>query len=301
MTPPAKKNAGSAKSRQRFKRVEAIVNPKSGGVAPNAPAELEADLKAHGLEPRIHVCGDRPLDAILDDVFGSNPDIVVVLAGDGTVRAVASRARPGGPAIAPLPGGTMNMLPKAVYGVTDWKVALELALTEGVVRPISGGRVNGEPFFCAAILGAPAMWAPAREAMREGKAKVAFQRARLALRRAFTGRIRFRLNRGKLGKAEALVLITPLISTALTKHDGLEAAVMTPHGASEAFRMAAHAVFSDWRNDPAVQTNVVTRADAWARSKIPAILDGETVHLGAHAEVRFDAVAFHVLAPADPA
>ena len=29
--------------------------------------------------------------------------------------------------IAPLPGGTMNMLPKALYGTADWKLALNPA------------------------------------------------------------------------------------------------------------------------------------------------------------------------------
>lgn len=297
MSSTPSKSAARGRAVDRFKRVEVIVNPKSGGVSPNAPAELEAALEAHGVDARMHICGETPLDAILDEVFDAKPDLVIVLAGDGTVRAVASRARPEGPVIAPLPGGTMNMLPKAVYGVVDWKVALDLAVTEGEVRPIAGGTVNGEAFYCAAILGAPAMWATAREAMREGKAGLAFKRARLALRRAFTGRIRFRLERGKLGKTEALVLITPLISTALTKNDGLEAAVMGVQGASEAFRLAAHAVFSDWRNDPAVETKVVKRAQAWARSRIPAILDGETVRLGDTAEVRFQSVAFQVLAP----
>ena len=93
------------------------------------------------------------------------------------------------------------------------------------------------------------------------------------------------------------MLISPLISSALDKPAGLEAAAMTLTDAREAFRLAARAVFSDWRADPAVETRVVRRVDVQARSRIPAILDGETVHLDDQAEVRFIPRAFRALSP----
>ena len=235
---------------------------------------------------------------MLDAAFAAKPDLLIVLAGDGTVRAVAARAGPDGPLVAPLPGGTMNMLPKAVYGVTDWHQALALALDGGEVREIAGGVVDGEPFYCAAIMGPAALWAPAREALRELKIVRSLAKARWALRKAFTGKIRYRLDRGGLKRAEALVLISPLISSAMEKSDGLEAAVMTTSDAREAFRLAATAVFSNWRNDPSVETQIVKRAHAWSRSRIPALLDGETVRLSTDAEIRFLPVAFRALAPA---
>lgn len=287
--------------RARLRTVEAIVNPRSGSVSATAVEEMAAELERHGLAGRIHLCGEQPFEAMLDAVFAAKPDLVIVLAGDGTVRSVAARAGPDGPLIAPLPGGTMNMLPRAVYGSTDWKEALAAALETGEATPIPGGEVDGEPFFCAAILGAPALWAPAREALREGRLRLGWRRARLALRRAFSGPIRFRLDRGRLRRGEALVLITPLISTALTRHDALEAAVMTTASAREAFRLAATAVFSDWRNDPSVETQVIRRVHAWASSRIPAILDGETVRLSTYATATFKPVAFRALAPALPA
>lgn len=284
----------------RLGRIEVIVNPRSGSVGATAPDELRRELETRGIDARMHICGEQDFDQMLDEVFGAQPDLVIVLAGDGTVRAVASRAGADGPLIAPLPGGTMNMLPKAVYGTADWKAALADALEGGQPVGIPGGKVGDEPFYCAAILGSPALWAPAREALREGKLGLGWARARRALRRAFSGRIRFRLDRGPLQRAQALVLITPLISTALTRQDGLEAAVMTTADAREAFRLAATAVFSDWRNDPSVETRVVKRANAWARSRIPAILDGETVRLSSDAQVTFQQVAFRALAPAAP-
>jgi len=281
----------------RLEKIEVVVNPRSGSVSEAAPDQLRADLEARGIRANLHIVGAQPFGAMLDAVFEARPDLIIVLAGDGTVRAVAARAGADGPLIAPLPGGTMNMLPKAVYGVTDWRQALKLALDDGVERRIAGGVVDGEPFFCAAILGAPALWAPAREALREKNFSLGLTRARRALRRTFAGRLRYRLDRSELRQAEALVVITPLISTAMKADEGLEAAIMTTADASEAFRLAATAVFSNWRNDDAVETQVVRRAHAWARSPIPAILDGETVHLSTYADIRFLPVGFRALAP----
>lgn len=280
-----------------LRRVEVIVNPRSGSVGPNALSEMEALLAAYPLQARVHAFESGPLEPVLDAALGADPDLVVVLAGDGTACAVASRAGPDGPLVAPLPGGTMNMLPKAVYGTTDWAEALRAALERGEPKMISGGRVDDHPFYCAAVLGAPALWAPAREALRERKARLTWLYGRRALRRAFSGRIRYRLDGGPVRRAEALVLISPLISAALDRPEGLEAAVMTPTDAAEAFRLAARAVFSDWRADPAVETRVVREVEVTARSRIPAILDGETVHLEDRARVRFTPRAFRALAP----
>ena len=196
----------------------------------------------------------------------------------------------------------MNMLPKALYGTADWKEALRKALEEGEPRFISGGRVNGEaPFFCAAIFGSPALWAPAREAMRTGKLKLAWTYARRALKRAFTGRIRYSLDGARRKRAEALALISPMISRAMEEPTGLEAAAMDPSDAAEAFRMAAHALFSDWRHDPSVSTRPAQRVAIGARSRIPAVIDGEPVLLDREAMVSFIPRAFRALTPRPPA
>jgi diacylglycerol kinase family enzyme len=81
------------------------------------------------------------------------------VAGDGTARAAAEMAGPDGPMIAPLPGGTMNMLPHALYGAIPWPEAMANCLKDGQERMISGGEINGRVFFVAAILGSPALWA----------------------------------------------------------------------------------------------------------------------------------------------
>jgi len=283
----------------RLERVEVVVNPKSGGTGARAAHECETLCREFaGVEWNLVEAEPAKLQAAVDNALAAKPDLLVVLAGDGTARTAASQAGSDGPLIAPLPGGTMNMLPKALYGTTDWKQALHIALTQGVSRPVAGGEIDGRAFYCAAVLGAPALWAPAREAVRSGAPKLAWLYARRAARRAFSGRIRFKLDGGEALKGEALALITPMISRAMHAPDGLEAAVMNLTTAREAFRLAANALFADWRNDPSVETVVVQQALAWARNPIPAILDGESVHLTKTASVTFLPCAFRALAPA---
>ena len=194
----------------------------------------------------------------------------------------------------------MNMLPKALYGTADWKLALKRALEEGAPQPVSGGEIQGEHFYCAAILGSPALWAPAREAVRTGKLKLAWQYGRRAFKRAFSGRLRFTLDGGEKRRTEALVLISPMISKAMEEPVGLEAAAMDPSDTTQAFRLAATALFSDWRQDPAVSTRPARLIEVRARSRIPAVIDGEPLLLKPEAVIRFVPKAFKALAPKPP-
>ena len=277
-----------------------LVNPLSGSVGPRAAGEAEALLGQYDLKAEVVSFEGGNFDQIIADAFAAKPDVIFVLAGDGTARSVASKAKPDGPMIAPLPGGTMNMLPKALYGTGDWKLALKRALEEGEPQAVSGGEVQGEYFYCAAILGSPALWAPAREAMRTGKIKLAWQYGRRALKRAFSGRLRFTLDGGEKRRTEALVLISPMISKAMEDPIGLEAAAMDPSDTTQAFRLAATALFSDWRQDPAVSTRPAKRIEVRARSKIPAVIDGEPLLLKPEAVIRFVPKAFKALAPKPP-
>lgn len=241
------------------------------------------------------------MDAQIDEALALKPDLLIVLAGDGTARSIASRAGSNGPLVAPLPGGTMNMLPKALYGTADWKLALETVLTEGEPQYVAGGLVDQHPFYCAAILGPPALWAPAREAMRGGRISKAWKYGLRAFRRAFSGRIRYSLDGARMRKTESLVLISPLISRALDEPVGLEAAAMDTANAGDAVRLAAHALFDDWRNDPAVRSQPAKAIAVHSRSHIPALIDGESVRLDHKSMIRFTPRAFRTLAPRPPA
>ena len=283
------------------KRVIMLLNPLAGGVGPGAAGEAGTILDDYACETSIVTLESGQFDAQIQAALDARPDVLFVLAGDGTAGSIASRAGPDGPLIAPLPGGTMNMLPKALYGTGDWKAALKVALEEGAPHDVAGGEVSDgqttQAFYCAAIFGSPALWAPAREALRLGKLGLAWAYARRALKRAFSGQLRFSLDGRPPRRAEALVLISPMISSAMDEDSGLEAAAMNPADAGQAFRLAAHAVLDDWRQDPAVVTRATQKVALGARSRIPAVIDGEPVLLRQEARVRFIRKAFRALAP----
>ena len=284
-----------------LKRAVMLVNPLSGGVGPRAAAEAEAILADYACETSVVTLEAGQFDAAIQAALEARPDVLFVLAGDGTAGTIASRVGPDGPLVAPLPGGTMNMLPRALYGASDWKTALKVALEEGAPQTVAGGEVSDgettQTFFCAAVFGSPALWAPAREAIRAGKLGLAWAYARRALKRAFSGQMRFCLDDQPPRRAEALALISPMISRAMDEDTGLEAAVMNPSDAAEVFRLAAHAVLDDWRQDPAVTTRTTRQVTMRARSRIPAVIDGEPVLLRHEARVRFVRKAFRALAP----
>ena len=279
------------------KTVEVVANIASGSVGKAAPAEIEQILAAHGLSPNVWSPEPKDLTRCLRAAVDKAPDLLIVLAGDGTARAAAELAGPDGPLIAPLPGGTMNMLPHAIYGQRSWQTALSIALEQGYEQPIGGGEVDGHRFLVAAILGSPALWATAREAARFGKPKLAWMRARRAMRRAFAGRLRYILDAGPREKAEALIFMSPLTSRVMNGEEpALEAAALDVKDAADAFRLGFHALIGDWRAAPGVEVNQFQVARIWAAHGIPARLDGEPVQLKTLAEVRYTPKVARILA-----
>ena len=180
------------------------------------------------------------------------------------------------------------MMPHAVYGVRPSQAAISIALEQGYEQPIGGGTVDGHSFLVAANFGAPALWAPAREAARFGKPKLAWLRARRAMRRAFQGRLRYILDGGQREKAEALIFMCPLTSKVLSEDDDtLEAAGVDVNNAAEAIRLGFHALTGDWRTAPNVDVERCRIARIWSANPIPALLDGESVRLKALTDVRY--------------
>jgi diacylglycerol kinase family enzyme len=138
--------------------------------------------------------------------------------------------------------------------------------------------------------------------------KQALLRGRRALLQSFTGRLKFQLGKDVARKAEALSLLSPLISRAQTEETALEAAVLDIHSTGEVMRLGFRALvgeigagvgaqFGGWRDDPAVSIELVTSGRAWARGRIPAILDGEPTRLPRTVSFEFRPAAFRALAP----
>jgi diacylglycerol kinase family enzyme len=283
-------------ARPRYDRIEAIVNAASGSVGPGAAEALAEVIAAHGCAYNLATPAPAELSAAISSAVEAGPDLLVVLGGDGTARLAAERCGPDGPLLAALPGGTLNMLPHILYGALPWREALEAALRDGVERPICGGRVEGRSFYVAAVLGGPALWSAAREAVRAGNIIRAWRRGVYALRRSFSGRVHYVLDGAPPREAEALVLISPTISRTMPVASSLEVVELDLRSALEVFRLAFHGLVGDWRRDPGVTVYAATHGRAFARRSIPCILDGELLLLSRSAEFEFQPRAFRALA-----
>jgi len=282
-------------------RVVAVFNTASGSCDATSESQARGIFAEAGLEAvDIHVVSPSEIAQTLKAAV-ADADVLVVLGGDGTIGSAATLCGQDGPYLIPLPGGTMNMLPKALYGAGDWQAALTATLAAPRIRPVSGGDVDGQRFYCAAIFGAPSLWADAREAVREGDLLEAAKRAVTATRRSLSDAIDYEFGDAK-GSADAVAVICPLISQVMDGEEAaLEAVALDPSTAAGLFGLAFHAAFDGWRNDSSVTRAKVKCVDVLAHGEIPAILDGEKVEIERHAKVTFLPQAFRALVPASEA
>src|ERR1700743_1402107 len=143
-------------------RVAVLINRSSGSCGADCEDRLRAILGRAAIAPfEIANVEGGAVDAALGRLLASDPKVLIVLGGDGTIRAAAEKCGKAGVTLIPLPGGTMNMLPKAIYGERDWERALSDTLAGPALKTIGGGEVDGRRFFCAGIFGPPALWAEA--------------------------------------------------------------------------------------------------------------------------------------------
>lgn len=284
----------SPRSGVTLRRVAAVVNAKSGSTDATSPERLQAILDARGLESSVVAPEPEGMADAIAEAVRAAPDALIVLGGDGTARSAAEIAGPNGPPLILLPGGTMNVLPKALYGELAWPEALAAALDHGVARDLPGAKASDHLFFVAGIFGSPALMAPARELVREGKIGKAITRVRIAWKKAFGKRLRARRDESPMTKTEAVAVLCPLIS----KVDGarLETALLDPSDTLAAFRLGVGALTGGWRRDPAADFQACTTTEIYGRHDVPAVLDGETISIPAPVKVRAVGRAARVIA-----
>ncbi len=220
------------------------------------------------VEPKVR-CGEaKEMERSFAEAAGQKLEVLIVLGGDGTIRTAAEACAEKESYLIPLPGGTMNMLPRALYGNVSWEEALKKTLTAPSVKVLSGGRVANKRFFIAAIVGAPALWTQPRESMREGNI------------------------------ADAIKKGSVVSEEMSDSEQALEAAIIDVESAAEVIGLATTAAFGKWRDDRNILLTKTKRVNVQSSKEIPATLDGEKVNLGRSAEIDFVSRALTVLVPA---
>jgi diacylglycerol kinase family enzyme len=280
-------------------KVGVIINASSGGFDSESGQKMSCILGRAGIvEPRIRCGSADEMTRSFVEATEQNLDVLIVLGGDGTIRTAAEACAEKGSYLIPLPGGTMNMLPRALYGEMVWEEALKNTLTAPSLKVLSGGRIADKQFFIAAILGTPSLWAEPRESMREGDIVDAIEKGGLALRKMFETKIQYLISGKMKGEAEAVALICPLISEQMSDSEqALEAAVIDVKSAAELIGLLTVAAFGKWRDHRNILLTKTKRISVNSSKDIPATLDGEIVNLGTSAEINFVSRALAVLVP----
>lgn len=279
--------------------VAAILNTASGSCDASSQEAMRALLADAGIHDPKMWCGDgSSMEKAFSEAKAYAPDILVVLGGDGTIRAGAEACTSEGPYLVPLPGGTMNMLPKALYGNGSWQDVLAAILKRPVAKSVSGGEVGGRQFFIAAIVGAPTLWAQAREALRAGDLGSVVEKGVHAFQNMLSLKLTYEFSDTHRGESDALSIICPLISEELKDTErALEAASIEVESAGSILELASAAAFGAWRDSAHVMTTRTRRIRVSAQEDIPLILDGETMDLGRVLDIRFVPEAFKALVP----
>src|SRR6266481_4796489 len=281
-------------------KVGAIINTSSGGCDLDSEEKMLNDLNSAGIaEAKIWCGGAEQIERSFAEAAKQKLQLLIVLGGDGTIRTAAQECAEKGLYLIPLPGGTMNMLPRALYGNVSWEEALKNTLAAPSLTVLSGGRIAGKQFLIAAIVGAPALLAEPRESMRDGNIVDAIEKGSVAFRKMFETKIQYLISGGMKGEAKAVALICPLISTQMSDSEqALEVAVVDVESAAEVVRFATTAAFGKWRDDRNILLTKTKQIDVQSSKDIPATLDGERVNLGRSAEIDFVSRAVNVIVPA---
>jgi len=280
-------------------RIAAVLNSSSGGCGSDGAAKMASILGEYRIALTSIDCVDgKGITTAVKAALEDRTDILIVLGGDGTIRTAGELCAQTQTKLIPLPGGTMNMLPKALYGNGHWNDVLNRTLASPTLVDVGGGDVDGHRFFCAGIFGSPAMWADAREAIRKNRWMEAFEAAVQAYHRSFSREIRYRFDGGKQNHTVALSAICPLISATLSSDDrAFEMVLIDPGSPGDAAHLAWQALFADWRNDRIITSIRADKVQLSAGGRMPALLDGEKVYLHRSAEIRYLKACFKAIVP----
>ena len=281
-------------------KVGAIINASSGGFDSESEQKMSDILQRAGIvEPRLWCGSADEMTRSFVEATEQSLDVLIVFGGDGTVRTAAQTCADKGPCLILLPGGTINMLSRALYGDVAWEESLKNTLTAPSLKVLSGGRIAGKQFLIAAIVGGPALWAEPRESIREGNIVDAIEKGSVAFRNMFETKLQYLISGGMKGEAKAVALICPLVSKEMSDSEqAFEAAIIDVESAAEVVRLATTAAFGKWRDDTNILLTKTKRVDVQSSKDISATLDGERVNLGRSAEIDFVSRALTVLVPA---
>jgi hypothetical protein len=242
-------------------RVWLVANRASRSTDEGRIAALEAALAAAGAT--IAGNTDFPREAAPDATALARIDTLVVMGGDGTLGAASAAASGWDGQFLAIPGGTMNLLPKALHGDATPE-AIVAAAGQGVLTHVPVVRAAGHTSYCRIIIGPLTRWALARENARHGRIWRVWQAVRLSLARGFLGGVKVA---GQPGRHPGVLL--------MPGEEGLAVALFSGRGLADAMAVAVNWLLNDWRDASTVTAFTAPELIVGRRRTLRCLFDGE--------------------------
>ncbi|MFZ5747589.1 MAG: diacylglycerol/lipid kinase family protein [Pseudomonadota bacterium] len=256
-----------------------ITNSASGTATPAKCDALEAVFDERGLTlaGRSRFPDDPIPDA--DDLDAASVDTVVLFAGDGTINAALCHLAKWDGAFLILPGGTMNLLARALHASVDPHAIVHAAHERDrrVALPyIEAGQHRA---FVGLILGPAANWFRPREEARKRRFRRIFSAVAQAWRRTFDSKGVSLAGAPELAKRYQAVFVS-------AQCDALDVAAVDARDWGSILQLGWEWVTGDW-----VAARAVTQVRTprlWVRGHRPmlALFDGEPQRLAPGTEIR---------------
>lgn len=251
-----------------------ITNPASGTTSNAKCDALEAVFDENGLKlagrtnfPEQDLPKPEELDA-------AGADTVVLFAGDGTINAALCALADWTGAFLILPGGTMNLLAKALHSDLDPHKIVHAAHHSKHLVELPFIEAGGHRAFVGLILGPAAAWVRAREAARKGRIGRLVGAVRAAWRKTFGEQgIRVAGAPGLSDRYQA-VFVRP-------DPKGLDIAAVDARDWRSIAQLGWEWVNGDWVAARAVTETLAKQLRVRGAKRVLALFDGEPVTLDA--------------------
>jgi YegS/Rv2252/BmrU family lipid kinase len=220
---------------------------------------------------------------------GSDYDAVFALGGDGTSVEIISALAPNGPPVGVLPGGTGNLLARALSIPMRVSRAVRALVDGDEVRVDLGRLGDGTRFVIGAGVGIDAsMIAGTSQAWKRRAGVLAYVVAgatHVLRRRRFTAHVTVD---GMLVSRQASVVLVAnfgvllsglvTLGSGIRQDDGLlDVCIFDPVTSADAVRIARKLVFRDFAPDSAMTYLQGTRISVETEPALPAQADGELI------------------------
>ncbi len=277
-----------------------IINPLSRTVPKGAADELEAAILASGHEITQLHCSSGQLEDDVHTAASSGSDGVIAWGGDGTLACALTACGTSGPPVLALPGGTMNMLPKRLYGEGAWHQILERVLANPATETLAAGKIENRRFYIAALFGRLTGLAETREAVRKGDLRDAAQA--LVEGDVLDVETRLRLSWARQDgrpdlSEQAINAVAAAVALTSGPSPAFEVAAIDPNSTMELFSTALDAMIHGWKDAGPVQHDVsdTVAVHDLSGADIPATLDGEQVTFSSPVRIHLIKEAARVL------